>query len=382
MSKQLRALVLGSGFAGQGHAMALRDCGVEVAGMASRTEDVVKRVAAEMRIPYASTDWRRALVELRPDVVAVGTPGGPHYEMCRASLEAGRHIFCDKPLATTAVEARDLYLKARQAGVKTAYAASFYYQPHAIFSRELVQGGAIGAVYEVECVSHYNRPPLAPYGWPHSLKEGGGRLNNNFTHKLAIVCKALDGAPLAVAGETRNDLKRAPVGPHVHDFRQLADAAFTPEQAEKAEWRESDADWSYTVLARIGKPGSDWREAATATFRHSALHNAYVKDYVAFYGERGTIHIEGSYAQGPLRLWRRDENKWKTLAVPERITKSLPAIENDTQRNWTQMLREFVADINGEGYSGYLTFRDGWIHQTVIDMVRESAGWHQVPQEA
>ena len=50
---KLRALILGSGFAGQGHAQALRDSGVEIVGVVSRTLDVVKRVASDLNIPYA-----------------------------------------------------------------------------------------------------------------------------------------------------------------------------------------------------------------------------------------------------------------------------------------------------------------------------------------
>ncbi len=56
MAKNLRALILGSGFAGQGHAQALRDAGVEIVGMVSRTRDVVEKVAASLNIPYAGTD--------------------------------------------------------------------------------------------------------------------------------------------------------------------------------------------------------------------------------------------------------------------------------------------------------------------------------------
>ncbi|HAA74416.1 TPA: gfo/Idh/MocA family oxidoreductase, partial [Candidatus Latescibacteria bacterium] len=50
---KLTALTLGAGFAGQGHSEAFRYHGVEIAGMASRTADVVERVAGEMGIPYA-----------------------------------------------------------------------------------------------------------------------------------------------------------------------------------------------------------------------------------------------------------------------------------------------------------------------------------------
>jgi predicted dehydrogenase len=56
MPKALRVLVLGSGFAGQGHAEAFRNAGVEIIGMVSRTLSVTQQVAKKMNIPYATTD--------------------------------------------------------------------------------------------------------------------------------------------------------------------------------------------------------------------------------------------------------------------------------------------------------------------------------------
>lgn len=376
----LRALVLGSGYAGQGHAMALRDAGVEIAAMASRTEDVVRRVAAELEIPLAFTDWREALERVKPDIVAVGTPGGAHREMISAALEAGCHVYADKPLATTAPDARELYRQAVRAGVKAAYAASFRYQPQALLARKLVREGAIGPVQEVECVSHYNWPRLAPFGWSHRVEEGGGRLNNNFTHKLAIVLHVLGGEVLAAMGEARNDLKRAPVGPRLHDFREFTRSALTPEEAEKAQWREVTSDWSYTALVRIGDPERPG-EAANAAFRHSCLRPAMVPDYIVFYGEDGTVHVEGAYATGGVFLCPT-AGEWQEIPIPQEIHASLPAIEDNTQRNWTQLARELVADIRGEGDADYLTFRDGWLFQEVIDIIRAGNGWTPVPRHA
>ena len=381
MAATLRAMILGSGFAGQGHAEALRDCGVEIVAMASRTEAVVRRVAAEMDIPLASTDWRTTLAETHPDIVAVGTPGGTHLEMVGAAVAAGCHVYCDKPLATTAEESRQLYAQARDAGVKTAYAASFRYQPAALWAKQLVAEGAVGPVREVECVSHYNWPRLTSFGWSHRLATGGGRLNNNFTHKLAITLNVLGGRVLAATGETRNDLRRVPVGEHVHDFREFTKSALTPEQAAECEWRDVDSDWSYTVLTRIGEAGSDPAEAISATFRHSALWPGMQGDYIAFYGEEGVIHIKGAYVQGQVYV-RGTDGDWQERPVPAAIRQSLPQIKNDAQRNWTALARDFVHDIRGEEHGDYLTFRDGWLFQEVIDIVRQGSGYTRLPEDA
>lgn len=387
MSHVLRALILGAGYAGEGHTLALRRAGVDVIAMASRTAASCQETARRLAIPHAGVDWRAMLADLKPEIVAVATPGGTHVEMAGTAVAAGCHVYCDKPLALTAPEARHLYALAQTHGIKTAYAASYRYQPQTLYARELVQQGVLGALYEVECVSHYNWPRLMPFGWPHRLDTGGGRLNNNFTHKLAIVQNIVGGEILAAMGETRNDLKRVPVANKVHDFRDYFKQVLTPEEAARGEWAEVDSDWSYTVLVRFGDRTTDLAvertDAVSATFRHSALTFAKNADYVAIYGEKGALHIEGAYTQGPMYL-RTDSNtvdSWETLTIPDHILHSLPTEPDHSQRNWDQLARDFVADIRGEGYNGYPTFRDGWMHQQVIDVVRSSQGWAAIEGE-
>jgi predicted dehydrogenase len=375
----MRALILGSGFAGQGHALALRDCGVEIAGMVSRTPDAVQRIATELDIPYAGTDWDQALADLQPDIVAIGTPGGAHFTPTMRALDQRCHVYCDKPLAASATDARLMYQKARAIGVKNAYAASYRYQPHVLLARHLVQNGDIGTPLEVECISHYNPNPLIPFGWSHRLEAGGGRLNNNFTHKLSLVLHILEGGVMAVNGSTRNDMPRAPVVSGVHDFRVREDYAPAPEELDQVEWRDADAEWSYTVMARIAAPLAP-EQPVSALFQHSGLQPCFHSDYVAIYGSEATIFINGSYGQGPLYIYRHG-SEWQEVPVPETIIQSLPAIEDDTQRNWTQLAREFVADIQGQPTTGYQTFRDGWIFQEIIEAVRAGNGWTPIDQD-
>jgi predicted dehydrogenase len=376
----LRALILGAGYAGQGHAAALRLYGVEITGMASRTADVGAKIAASLNIPRYSADWRGLLAELTPDIVAVGTPGGTHLEMITAALEANCHVLADKPLATTAADARTLYEKSRAHCVKTAYAASYWYQPQALFARELVQNGVLGQVVEIEGVSHFHWPPLMPFGWPHRLETGGGRLNNNFPHLLAITQNILQGEVLAAMGESRNDLKKVPIGSDVHDFRDFAKQAMTPEQASKLKWAEVNSDWSYTAILRIGDPGKSLHEAVSVTLRHSALRLGRYGDYVAIYGEKGTLHVDGTYMQGPMYL-KTDGPTWEELAIPLSIRESLSDEPDHTQRNWNQLAREFVADIREEPHPRYLNFRDGWIYQEVIETIRSNKCWVVAPRD-
>ncbi len=373
MSDRLRVVVLGSGSAGSGHAVAFRNADAEVVGMASRTESVVREVATRLEIPNWGTDWRAMIDDLHPDIVAVATPGGTHLEMSLAALDAGCHVYCDKPLATTAADARLLYETAVARGVKTAYAEAYRYQPYILWARELVALDTIGPVREVECVTHTNWPATMPLTWMHQLDEGGGRLNAGFPHLLSMVQHVVGGEPVAAVGETRNDLKRAPIGDPVHHFPDSFQRAYTPEEAARLEWRATDADWSYTALVRLGTPGAPWDDTISACFRHSALNKAR-SSYFAFYGERGTIHIDGHHADGPLLVWTSGD-AWTTPPIPEHITATLGRGGRDSERNWNYLARELIADIRGEGYSGYQTFRDGWIYQEVIEAIRAESGW-------
>jgi len=384
----LRAMVVGAGSAGEGHAMALRQAGAEVVAIASRTASVVGALAARLGIPVASTDWRATLRELRPDIVAVATPGDSHAAIIDEALAAGAHLYVDKPFAPTAAEARRLWAATKSAGVRSAYAATSNYQPSALLARALVAEGAIGELLEAEFVSHYHWHERLPHGWPHRLADGGGRLNNNFTHKLAIAESVCGGATLAVAGETRNDLGRAPIVPFPHDFRDWTRALVPEEQARAARWGEVDSDWSYTVLARIGAPGSDPAAAPSVTFHHSCLRKGKHQDYVAFYGRTGTIHVDQAYCQGDVHLWREGEAGFSVVPMRADILASLPPVEAQPHwapgwdvpaRAWNALARDFVADIEGRAHAPYFTLADGLRHQEVIDAVRARSGWSAVP---
>ena len=61
MTGQLRAVVVGAGWAGEGHTLALRHAGVDVVAICARRQDVVRSVADRLGVEEASMDWRRTL---------------------------------------------------------------------------------------------------------------------------------------------------------------------------------------------------------------------------------------------------------------------------------------------------------------------------------
>ncbi|MGI9229182.1 MAG: Gfo/Idh/MocA family protein, partial [Gammaproteobacteria bacterium] len=282
---------------------------------------------------------------------------------------------CDKPLTQSGKTAKQIYQLSMEKGVKTAYAASFRYMPEVMHAKKLVAEGAIGEPLEVECISHFNLERDIPFGWSHRKEDGGGRLNNNFTHKLSIVTSVIGERILAIKAEVRDDLGKAPIVDGVHNFKSRRD--FIPEDLDdpSLKWGQSNVEWSYTVLARLQSELAE--KPVSVLFRHGGLHPRFNEDHLVFYGSKGAIYIKGHYGSGPLYLWG-ESKEWQKIALPQEIAADVPDIKDDTQRNWQYLVREFVKDISGTPVAPYLTFKEGYQYQQLIDLIRETNNWVEV----
>jgi predicted dehydrogenase len=290
--------------------------------------------------------------------------------MAEYAAALGCHLLCDKPLGLNEPQGRAMLHAVEKAGVKHAYAANSLYNPLCLYARDLITGGLLGQVREIECVLHMETPDATPYSWLHSLELGGGMLNTILTHKLGQVCSITNSQVIAATGATSCLIERAPVGEYFHDFRQYFDATLQPD--EQTEWRAVDADLAYTVITQLRMADGG---VVNALFQASVMATGRNANYLAFYGEQGTLHLPG--AVGPTSMEHYDirTGKWQELHAPASITQALPQVEDGVQRDWNQLVRQLVADIQGEGDATYPTFRDGWIHNQVIDAARAGHGW-------
>ncbi|HWQ12082.1 MAG TPA: Gfo/Idh/MocA family oxidoreductase [Roseiflexaceae bacterium] len=370
----LRAIVIGAGWAGEGHTLALRDAGVAVVALCGRTPEPAIARARQLGVPEVRFDWRAALEEFRPDIVAIGTPGDTHRAMAEHAAALGCHVVCEKPLATNAADARAMLEVAERAGVKHAYAPTGRYAPAVLHAESLVGQGTIGPVREIEVIDRFNFPTDLPYCWVHDLARGGGLLNNGFTHHLAQVLRVSGGTVLAATGVAGPSHGRAPVGPAIHDFRDL----FAPipgwDAAQATEWREVDADMSCTVIIDLLMPEG---HTARVVFLSSTYGNSPETGRLTCYGDAGALTFNPSWGEliCELRLFRKDRAAWEDLTVPDPVMATLPPVEDGVQRCWNMLFREFAADVRGEGYAGYPTFRDGWVAAEIIDAARAGHGW-------
>jgi predicted dehydrogenase len=371
----LKVLIAGTGFAGQGHADAFRAAGTDVVGIVGRTPHVVQDVAAKMGIPFAGCDWQEALETCQPDIVSIATPGGAHYAPIKQAIAFGCHVFCDKPMTDDSATAIELNALAQAKGIKTAYAASFRYAPSVLHAKRLVAAGAIGEPKEVECISHFNLEREIPFGWSHRKKDGGGRLNNNFTHTLSIVASVVGEKILNIIGEVRDDLGRAPIVEGVHNFATRRD--FIPKDLNDPalKWGISDVEWSYTVMAQLESPLAE--KPVSVLFKHGGLVPRIHDDHIVFYGTKGAIYIKGHYGSGQLSHYG-DDKTWRDLPLPADIAAAIPDVAGETEQCWHTLASLFVRDIRGEATEPYPTFAEGSQYQQIIDLIRKNDNWTDV----
>jgi predicted dehydrogenase len=368
----LRAVVIGAGWAGGGHTIGLRDAGVEVVALCGRTPEPARAKAAQLGVPEVRFDWHAALEEFRPDIVSIATPADVHRAIAEHAADLGCQIVCDKPLAASAADARAMLAAATRAGVKTAYAATGCYAPAVLHAQQLVREGAIGRVTAIESMLNFFIPNELPFCWFHERARGGGMLSSVFTHKLAQVLRITGGEVVAASGVSRSFLDRVPVGPAIHDIRELFGPIPGWDASQATEWRKADSDADYTVTLDLRLPdGADSR----ATFRGSMGHYPHPECLVVN-GASGALHLIGEHGgEDHVRAFDRQRGEWEDLAIPEAITAALPRDEDGTQRCWNQLFREFAADVRGEGSAGYPTFQDGWVAMEVIEAALTKHPW-------
>ena len=142
----LGAAVIGTGFIGTVHVEALRRIGVQVRGVLGSSPERGDARAATLGVPRAYPSLDVLLDDPSVDAVHVTSPNDLHLPQTRAVLAAGRHVICEKPLAMTATESRELVELAASSGLVNATNFNIRYYPLNQHAHELVAGGGVGDV--------------------------------------------------------------------------------------------------------------------------------------------------------------------------------------------------------------------------------------------
>ena len=141
-----RAAVVGTGFMGRVHSHAVRANGGEVVGVAGSSHAKAERFRAAHGIARSHADALDLIHSPDVDVVHVCTPNHLHAPLSLAALAAGKHVVCEKPLATDTDTARELTRAATEAGRVAVVPFVYRFHPMAREARARVASGSIGRV--------------------------------------------------------------------------------------------------------------------------------------------------------------------------------------------------------------------------------------------
>jgi predicted dehydrogenase len=366
------AAVIGSGFIGSVHIEALRRLGVRISGLLEVSPEHGAKRAADLGLPRAYGSMEEMLADERVEVVHVTSPNVLHFPQVRRILAAGRHVVCEKPLATTSAESAELVRLAREAGVVNAVNFNIRFYPLNQHAARLVAEGGLGDVRLV--TGHYFQDWLlldTDWNWRLDPAEGGmlravGDIGSHWLDLVSFVGgRRIESVMADLA--TFVKVRHQPAGPV---------ETFSTERAANTIPREMVTDDAATILIRF----EGGARGAVAISQVSA-------------GRKNSLQweIDGSTAAAAWDSERPDELWLGNRERPNEVLHRNPALMNPAgvaaaslpgghvegfADTFKALYRAVYADVAAGGPAErpiYPTFADGHDEMLVNDAIATSA---------
>ena len=247
---RIGAGLIGTGFMGKCHAMAYGAVkavfgdvpAIDRIALSDVDGTHARRMADEFGFARATADWREFLSDPGIQLISITSPNGLHREMAVAALEAGKHVWCEKPMALTLADAEAMTAAAARAKAQvTALGYGYLRNPALQYAKTLIAEGAIGDVFDFRgsVDEDYMADPSLPWSWRLTAKDAGlGALGDLTCHLVSLAHE--------LAGEIGSLCAMADV---VHDVRPI------PGQPGKTARVENDDIAHAVVRFRSGARG-------------------------------------------------------------------------------------------------------------------------------
>lgn len=300
-------------------------------------DSAARRVAAHAA-PSATLygDFRDLLARPDVDAVVIALPTALHAAVATDAIERGKHIYLEKPLASTLDEARAITAAAERAPAPQVRALGFNYRFNPLLARARahIVAGAIGRVIAMQTV--FSTPPRGVVAWKRTRASGGGALLDLGSHHIDLARWLLDDDVVTVSADIRSQQ-------HEDDCATL----------------------------RLS--------LATGTIVQSFFSLASVEeDRISIFGERGRIVIDryGSLdvvVDAPLQRARRTARIMRLLRAPLALRYALAKRRSVAHEpSYRRALAHFIEAAGGARFAG-ASFMDGERVAAVIDAAERSA---------
>lgn len=236
-ARELRIGMVGYKFMGKAHSHAYRDLpfffntGVTpvMTAIAGRDEAGVRAAAEQFGFASYETDWRRLVERDDIDVVDIVTPNNTHAEIAIAAAKAGKHIICEKPLALTVDQAKQMRDAVNEAGVRAIVCHNYRFSPAIQYAKQLISSGKLGRIYHVRAqyLQDWIMDPEFPLVW-RLRKEvtGSGALGDIGAHIIDLA-RFLVGEITDLTATMETFIKERPLGEMSGGLNAKKDATAT-----------------------------------------------------------------------------------------------------------------------------------------------------------
>lgn len=223
----------------------------QVLVVADTVEAAAKNRAAEYNIPSWTTDYRQVLANPEVDAVLVLTPPINHAEIAIAAMKAGKHVFCEKPLAKTSKQCRDIAQATKETGKVFLLGYPMRHSPDAQNLRQVIQSGKLGRPVCFRDIWGLCKGSPSPA--IHDAELGGGVIYEH-THWLDFVLSIFGPAKKVYASLSR--LK--PDGTTAPDtFTALIDFVSGDQATWSESWAAAGFGWEPLCIGRHVRPTLD-----------------------------------------------------------------------------------------------------------------------------
>lgn len=371
---EIGVALLGYKFMGRTHSNAYRqvhrffdvDLAPRMTTLVGRDEAAVREAAGVLGWEGYSTDYAEVLARDDIGLVDVSTPGDSHKELALAALEAGKHVFCEKPLANTLDEAREMLEAARSAGVVNVVNFNYRKAPAVALAKKLIDEGRIGEVRHWRAVylQDFILDPRFPLIWRlQKDKAGSGALGDIGAH-IVDLAHHLIGPIAEVVGTMKTFIEERPL-------------------------EESSTGLSATGSAETGRVTVDDAAAFLARFENGAMGTFEATRLAPGRRNKNSFEVNGSLGSLCFDLERMNELQvyftddaanvqgFRTVMVtePEHPYAGAwwpPGHILGYEHTFVHAVKDLLDGI-AAGKSPSPTFEDGFRCQAVLDAVEKSA---------
>jgi len=214
--------LIGFGWLGQAHSRSMQRIKTLFAERQFDPELVICSDTVPARVEEAvgsfgykrgSADWRSVVDDPEVDVVFIAAPNAMHVELIEAAAQAGKDVFCEKPVGGTPAETARAERAGRNAGVISGVGYNYRWAPLVRYAAQLVADGRLGSVqhYRGRFFSMYGSDPMGLLSWRFLVHEGGHGVTTDLMSHSLDLAHMLVGPIARVVGTTETFIGERPL---------------------------------------------------------------------------------------------------------------------------------------------------------------------------